>query len=52
MTIFNLIRSAASNLRGRLVSLARTIFEAEGLEAGARGRDWEEAEYVFQRRHF
>jgi hypothetical protein len=52
MTIFSLIKSTASDLWRRVVSLAHALIEAESLEAAASGRDWEEAEYVFQRRNF
>jgi hypothetical protein len=52
MTIFSLIRSVASNLWRSVISLAWALVDVEDREGDASRRDWEEAEYVFQRRDF
>jgi hypothetical protein len=52
MAIYSLINSAASNLWRRVVALVRTLLEAEDHDAAASRRDWEEEEFVFQRRDF
>jgi hypothetical protein len=52
MTIFSLIKSTAFNLWRRVVALVRTLLETDDLDADGSRRDWEEEEFVFQRRDF